>query len=108
MVHHLSRAPARTERLYLAPVKRIRVRHPNSTRSDDFLQHFSNEATSVSGPPLVRSRGGQIFLTGMLVNQTEDKCQHDRTSSLGREACCRSSFLADFALQGKRLRPISS
>src|SRR5256885_683897 len=65
MVHHLSRAPARTERVSLAPVKRIPFRQPNSTQSDDFLQHSSNGAPSGSRPPLVRSHGGQIFLTRM-------------------------------------------
>jgi hypothetical protein len=59
-----------------------------------------------SGPPFARSNGGQIFPAGMLINKTEDQCQHDRTSLFGHAIGCRSSFQADFAVQEKRLRQL--
>jgi hypothetical protein len=42
------------------------------------------QAARLCPPPLVLPHGGQIFPAGLLINNTEDKCHHDRTSSFGR------------------------
>jgi hypothetical protein len=45
----------------------------------------------------VLSHGGQIFPAGMLVNQAEDECQHDRTPLFDRGADIRRAFQGVFA-----------
>ena len=65
--------------------QKIRPNCPLRSEPEAFTAHECPWAIAGrSGRPLVRSHGGQIFLARMLVNQTEYKCQHDRTSLLGR------------------------
>ena len=44
----------------------------------------------------VLSHGGEIFLAGMLVNQAEDECQHDRTPLFDRGTDIRRPFQGVF------------
>jgi hypothetical protein len=65
-------------------------------------------ALSRSEPPvLVTGHVGQIFLAGLVVDQVDDECPHDRTS-LFDQGLGASPLQADFFGSGKWFRQVAA